>query len=232
MRVLRYSFGIIGALSAVTLILALSIMLPAFNSKFFEHEFGKNDTYNVVAAEKPELMRVTRHMIDYLKGKQTNLSITAVIDGEERQFFDETDIEHMKDVKILFTVCRMAACVSALLLILSVIVLRKDLMFLMKCVRNAAITAVCALAAVVCAALINFEAAFVIFHKIFFRNDLWMLDIEKSLLINILPEQFFSDIAVLIGTLFASSCLIVIAVAFVLHFAARAKAKAGVKVVD
>ena len=224
MRVLKCSFGAIGALSAVTLLLALAIMLPAFSGKFFEHEFGKNDTYNRIAVEKPELMCVARHMIDYLRGKQADLSISAVVDGSERQFFDETDVAHMKDVKVLFTVCRMAACVSAAMIILAVILLRKDLMFLLKCIRNTAITAVCMLAVVVCAAVINFEAAFVIFHKIFFRNDLWLLDVDKSLLINILPEQFFSDIAVLIGALFASSCGLVIVVAIAVKFATKVKA--------
>ena len=42
--------------------------------------------------------------------------------------------------------------------------------------------------------LTNFDRAFVQFHEIFFNNDLWLLDPRESLLINILPQDFFFDI--------------------------------------
>ena len=29
------------------------------------------------------------------------------------------------------------------------------------------------------------------FHKLFFNNDLWLLDYETDLMIRILPEEFF-----------------------------------------
>jgi integral membrane protein (TIGR01906 family) len=45
----------------------------------------------------------------------------------------------------------------------------------------------------------DFTAAFTVFHEIFFRNDLWILDPRTSLLIQIVPEPFFMDIALRIG---------------------------------
>jgi len=220
---MRYTFGVTGAVSAVILLLALSILLPSSNLKFFEYEFGKNGTYASINMEKPELLRVSRHMIDYLFGKQSELNLEATVNGEQRLFFDETDITHMKDVKDLFKLCRFSLYISAIVLILSAIFLRKNLVFLLKCVKNATIAALCVLGMITGSALINFEAAFVIFHKIFFRNDLWILDIDKSLLINILPERFFIDIAIAIGALFALLCVIVIIIS--LFTRARATAQ-------
>ena len=36
-----------------------------------------------------------------------------------------------------------------------------------------------------------FSESFVYFHKLFFDNDLWLLDYETDLMIRILPEEFF-----------------------------------------
>lgn len=45
---------------------------------------------------------------------------------------------------------------------------------------------------------INFNTAFVIFHKIFFRNNYWQFDPQLDPIINILPEEFFLHTALLI----------------------------------
>lgn len=37
----------------------------------------------------------------------------------------------------------------------------------------------------------DFDTAFVIFHKIFFRNDYWIFDYYEDPIINVLPQDFF-----------------------------------------
>lgn len=46
--------------------------------------------------------------------------------------------------------------------------------------------------------MINFDAAFTIFHKIFFRNDYWQFDPSIDPIINVLPQEFFYHAALLI----------------------------------
>ena len=48
----------------------------------------------------------------------------------------------------------------------------------------------------------HFDTAFIQFHEIFFDNDLWLLDPDVSLMINMLPEEFFFDTAMRIGLIF------------------------------
>ena len=62
----------------------------------------------------------------------------------------------------------------------------------------------CGLAALIST---DFTKYFIIFHQIFFDNDLWILDARTDLLINIVPEPFFMDTAARIGILFAGSVL-------------------------
>ena len=41
----------------------------------------------------------------------------------------------------------------------------------------------------------NFSRAFILFHKLFFTNDLWLLNPETAWMIRLLPESFFAGIA-------------------------------------
>ena len=53
---------------------------------------------------------------------------------------------------------------------------------------------------------------FVIFHHIFFNNDLWLLDPATDLLINIVPEPFFVDTASYIALVFGISVAVIFGV--------------------
>lgn len=45
---------------------------------------------------------------------------------------------------------------------------------------------------------VNFDAAFTVFHKIFFRNDYWLFDPKSDPIITVLPQAFFMHSAVII----------------------------------
>ena len=40
-------------------------------------------------------------------------------------------------------------------------------------------------------AAVNFEGLFYAFHRLLFRNDLWLLDPQKDLLLQLMPLPFF-----------------------------------------
>ena len=48
----------------------------------------------------------------------------------------------------------------------------------------------------------NFTKCFVIFHELFFDNDLWMFDPEYDYMIRMLPEGFFFDMVIRIAVIF------------------------------
>ena len=54
----------------------------------------------------------------------------------------------------------------------------------------------------------DFSKYFIIFHHIFFNNDLWILDPRTDMLINIVPEPFFMDTALRIAIVFAVLVLV------------------------
>lgn len=55
----------------------------------------------------------------------------------------------------------------------------------------------------------NFDAAFVVFHQIFFPGkDNWLFDPQEDQIINILPQEFFRNCAVLIVALIVLACVL------------------------
>lgn len=56
---------------------------------------------------------------------------------------------------------------------------------------------------------INFDKAFILFHKLFFRNDYWLFDPSTDPVINILPDTFFLHaLIVIIGFVVFGSLLL------------------------
>lgn len=136
----------------------------------------------------------------------------------EREYskYNVTEDVHMEDVRGLFVgalvlrrICIITAfvCVALLWLLkadIALVVPRSvcwgtGLFFAMICVLGLVIST-------------DFTKYFVIFHHIFFNNDLWLLDPATDLLINIVPEPFFVDTASYIALVFGISVAVIFGV--------------------
>ena len=58
------------------------------------------------------------------------------------------------------------------------------------------------------AVAVNFDKVFVIFHKIFFDNDLWIFDPAEDYMIRMLPQGLFFDFVIRIGSIFIGTLLL------------------------
>ncbi|MFV0396332.1 MAG: TIGR01906 family membrane protein [Coprobacillaceae bacterium] len=96
---------------------------------------------------------------------------------------------HFEEVKRIFEVIQMLLIVSS---ISSVICIyqrwkQKEYRFL----RLSSILTIVIPSIVGVIAMVNFNQAFIIFHKLFFRNDYWVFDARTDPIISILPQTFF-----------------------------------------
>ena len=119
----------------------------------------------------------------------------------------------MEDVRGLFLgglmvrrICIAAALMCLLLLVLLKARIRRVLPGAVCGGTGLFFALICGLAALIST---DFTRYFIIFHQIFFDNDLWILDPETDLLINIVPEPFFMDTAGRIALVFAIPVLII-----------------------
>lgn len=103
---------------------------------------------------------------------------------------------HFEDVKRIFDAIEII-CIITLILSCCLVTgqLRKhDLRFL----KPASIITILLPSIVGVLTAVNWEAAFIMFHKIMFRNDYWLFDEALDPVIKILPDAFFFHCAVMI----------------------------------
>lgn len=190
--------------------------------KFYEREYEKYDVEDSLNMEMNDIMDVTDKMMAYLIGEREELSVMTNVDGEYQDFFNEQDRFHMEEVKNLFLgglKIRNILLIGTAVLIMLLIFWKADLFQVLKKAYFIALGIFGGLTIVLGGLIsMDFNRYFTIFHEIFFDNDLWIFDPDTDYMIRMLPEGFFFDFVIRIGSVFVIS-LIVFAVFF--YLAAR-----------
>lgn len=103
---------------------------------------------------------------------------------------------HFEEVKLIFETIQIVMSISGITSIIFIYqqYRRKEFRFL-KLTSIITIIIPCIIGAL---ASIDFNQAFIIFHKIVFRNDYWIFDVKTDPVIQILPEAFFMHCFILI----------------------------------
>lgn len=233
--------SLLTTLASILLIIGLlvvSIETFALNPEFFESEYAKLGTESDIGISEAELSKVTQTLLGYTSGKVETLDMQAEIQGELQEVFGEREKEHMVDVQALYLSARSlrtwSLAVAAALLILAFLIGRaRTLKTLCKSFLWVSAGFLIAIGAIGAYAAIDFTNFWISFHHIFFAgNDLWLLDPRTDVLIQMVPQQFFSDLVARIIIRFVSIFLTLnIAAAAGLYILNRKqrKTKAGVQ---
>ena len=141
------------------------------------------------------------------------LHVYTTMGGEYREFFNDREIAHMEDVQGLFIgglwLRRIGILITLCFASLAYFWGHKS------SERTAALKrlipkSLCIGTGAVLIGIIStdFTKYFIVFHKIFFNNDLCILDPRTDMLINIVPEGFFFDTAARIAMVFAGIVMV------------------------
>ena len=212
MRTFYHGMGLVAAFCLTFVILISSVEAVVYlKPDHFEKEYHKYRVTKQVKMQMDDLLEVTDEMMAYLKGDREDLVIETVVNGEEREFFNEKEKRHMVDVQNLFLGAIKLREGAALLALLcgAYLLLKEEGLVLCRMLQwgiGLFIGGMVALAALIST---DFTKYFTTFHHIFFDNDDWLLNPKTDLLINIVPEGFFRDTAFMIAVLFLSICLLV-----------------------
>lgn len=159
-------------------------VIAAVNFRFVYYlDIANLDIVKTSGIESEVIVNNYDALIDYnspfFKGELQFPSLPASPEG----------LQHFKEVKNIFVSLYYIGIIT-LVLSLAIIIYKawkKDNSYLLV----SSITVLVLPAIVVIGCAINFDAAFVIFHKIFFRNDFWLFDSNTDPIITILPDTFF-----------------------------------------
>lgn len=119
--------------------------------------------------------------------------------------YSESGASHFYDCKVLFDLNVIALIISTVILVAGIVLDKTGKFKLLRCkgfhpAFFSAISIFAFFLILIGLVSIDFDSAFVIFHKIFFPGkDNWTFNPRYDEIINALPEQFFLNCAILIG---------------------------------
>ena len=181
------------ALSLTALVMAIEE--NTYNLDYYVESFEANGVYAITGKTEEELESISKDIITYLKGSNDN-----ALD----RHFNEREIKHMEDVLGLYELARLIKLISALAALAMVFwfLSREKAGFMGKWMALGIFANHLLLILLGILVVTDFTRYFTVFHEIFFNNDLWILNPNTDLLIQMLPEPFFVNIAGKIGLSF------------------------------
>ena len=120
----------------------------------------------------------------------------------------ESGLKHFADVKTIFTAIYIAGAVSIVICTISFIIKRKNNEY--KHLLVCGIIAIIIPVLLVIFSLINFNAVFLLFHMLVFSDNNWIFDPATDPIIDLLPETYFMECALIIATVVIIGAVIVI----------------------
>lgn len=214
--------GVVISIMAIFICLITGFEIATYgNYDFYEKEYEKYQVTESLDMEMDDVMTVTKYMMSYLKGKEETLSIESTIEGKTQDFFNEQDRFHMGEVQNLFLKGILLRRFAIVIFVVAFVALRwKDKEWKVNLARayewTLGVTALL-FGALGIAISMNFSKCFTIFHEIFFDNDLWLFDARTDYMIRMLPEGFFFDMVIRIGSFFAGLLLVLLVIAEVVR---------------
>lgn len=216
--IIKYTLSAVFSICLFIIILISSVQIAVYwdMERYFKNEYVKYNVAENISMDINDIMYVTYEMMDYLDNKREDLVVYTYVDGEEREFFNEREKQHMIDVKNLFTAGKNLRIFAFVIGVISLGIIafkyKNIKTILSKGFVSVSTVIICISIILICIIQTDFTKYFTIFHEIFFNNDLWLLNPKTDLLINIVPEPFFIDTAIRIAVIFG----LMMAVCFIL----------------
>jgi len=194
----------------LVLIAARLVMTPLFLSFEYNRADFPEDVYGLTREERLEY---APYALNYLLNGEPISYLGDLRFDSGLELFNERELGHMEDVKVVTQAAFGAAIFAGLLIIALGVLLRRDRLRLAAALRNGAILTLALVAAIALTAIFNWEFFFTEFHRIFFESGTWQF-LYSDTLIRLFPEQFWFDAALTIGGLTIISALVVFFITF------------------
>lgn len=207
MNIMQWIIGIAASASVTVILLITSFEAAMYlDFSYYQKEYEKYHVLEDLDMKMEDVMYVTEEMMAYLRGDRKELKVITTVEGKRIVFFNEQDRFHMEEVQGLFLGGIRLRKYAGVLLVVCVLILlrRKENLFRILSKSWYIVLGIfLAMAALIgIMVLWNFDAIFLLFHELFFDNDLWIFDPNTDYMIRMLPEGLFFDFVFRIGSFF------------------------------
>lgn len=224
-------FSTVAAILLILCIAFSALQIVLNNSTFIANEFVRLGNAKSMGMSIVDLVNSTIRLINYMEGNVDSIDIEVTVDGQKTQMFAlEQEHTHMEDVRTLyqwFISARDMALIVALVL------------FVFSAAAGygysgrAVATGFCAGSFVIALfagflgtwAAMDFSSFWTAFHQALFWNEEWLFDSSTSRMINMLPEQFFSDVVAQMAVYFGIAFGVLLLAAILILIGSRIKRK-------
>lgn len=209
-RLIGENFCRLLAAAAVVFFHGTAVAL-SFYLCFFQGNFLKRETFQYKVAEKlgiseGELGRVVEEMMAWLKSPNGDLQVEVTVNQTPVSFFRERDLQHLADIAEMVHRGRIICAVLCPLTAVSVFFLIRKRREKTLCKIYLFSWGILLLTAVGIGVwlLVDLVGFIDTFHRIFFRNGLWILNPATDMLIWLFPASLFRDGAIRLGIALAA----------------------------
>ncbi len=204
--------------AAAWILVLLGVMLTVidvlcFCRPFYSYEYKKGSQAEKIGISDADLMNATDTLLDYIRDERDDIVVEAEVNGSLREVYDNREKLHMIDVKNLYQnamTWRTVMAAAGILMIAGIVLSLRSGSFalLQRGYKYALMMLMILIAFIAVSAVADFNSFWLRFHYIFFDNDLFLLNPNTSIMINMFPESFFFDMVILIAGVFAAFILL------------------------
>ena len=180
---MKKTFAFLISLSIILFILLYSIDFMAKDISYYNNFHNEYKIDKESGLSKEWIENASNSLVEFIKNGDKEVL---------KHHFNKKEISHMEDVYKLFKLDRVVY--TSLFIITLVVFLYKIIkndFILFKYIRKYILITYITVISFLGICSLFFSESFIYFHKLFFNNDLWLLDYETDLMIRILPEEFF-----------------------------------------
>lgn len=188
--VIRFFKGVMVALFTI----GISVIFTLNLKVIYIYCIDKFNLNNVVNLSKEDIMLDYKNLLNYLQNPfNKKLMFNNFIMSKNGEI-------HFFEVKRIFLFIYLA--ISVILFITLIYILIKKInnkkLYIYKDLNYGANTLIVFICILAFSMYLDFSKAFIIFHKIFFRNNYWIFDESLDPIIKVLPEEVFIIYAIVI----------------------------------
>lgn len=201
----------------VPVILSISFEIITFSDWIYTYNWSRNNISNNTGLSINELNHSSNSIKDYFKNDLEKLDLIITQNNNDYHLFKDREIDHMVDVKSIIQSTLLFEKVGGILLIIFLIMLfyNQKLKTIEENIRKIILKSFLLwgafLSIIIFGMMVNFNYTFILFHKLLFRNDLWILNPRTDFLLMMFPQRFFLEIAIgILLLLFLINILILI----------------------
>jgi integral membrane protein (TIGR01906 family) len=211
MEILKRTALVFFVICLPVLLFTASVSAAANCPLLYKYGFNKYDITGVTGIEPAELDKAAHEIIRYWNSGDETIKITVIKDGQPFVLFNEREVSHMVDVKLLFRLAYkflLGTFIYALVFLGLALFLWKDKRLLAVGLMWGSAFSIFIMIALAIPAVIDFSWFFTQFHLLSFSNDLWLLNPATDYLIMLFPEGFWFDAVIICAALMVLLTLI------------------------